>query len=83
MVNNHTDFKTKKVGKGYRKFDGDQYQFQYAATMRGSFANDGYKKHLQEVKDKVSMLRKQGYKVRTSINTKGETLIYTHGSRKR
>jgi len=78
---NKTEYSVKKVGKGYRKFDGELYQFYAKATMRGSFADNGYKKHIQEVQDKANKLRKQGYQVRVVPNNKGEYLIYTKGKR--
>ena len=76
-----TEYSVKKTGKGYRKFNGERYQFYAKATMQGSFADNGYEKHIQEVQDKTNKLRKQGYQVRVVPNNKGEHLIYTKGKR--
>ena len=82
-MTNHekTEYNTTRVGRGYRKFGGEQYRFLYKATMKGSFADNGYDRHVQEVKDKATKLRNQGYKVRVVRTNTAEYLFYTRGER--
>ena len=78
----HTSYDTKRVGKGYRKFNGELYQFWYKATMKGrDFSNDFSRKHEQEVQIKAETLREQGYQVRVITTRNAEFLFYVRGER--
>ena len=78
----HTEYDIKRVGRGYRRFNGELFAFYAKATMVGSFADNGYEKHVAEVKEKADQLRSVGYKVRVVPTNTGEYLIYTHGERR-
>jgi len=78
----NTEYSVEKVGKGLRKFNGEFYFFRVKASMKGSFADNGYERHVQEVKDYAEDLRKKGYKVRVIPTKTGEYLIYTKGERR-
>ena len=80
--NNYTEYDTARVGKGHRKFNGKMYFFWYTASIKGrNFADNRYAKHVQEVKDRASTLRKQGYQVRVVEDGKGAYLFYIRGER--
>ena len=73
----HTEFNTKRVGKGYRIFNGERYVFFATAKMIGSFADNGYNAYLNEVQHKANYLRNTyDYNVRVVPNTTGDNLIY-------
>lgn len=83
--NEFTEYDTRRVGTGYRRFNGELYSFWYRASFKwdgNSLARDS-EKHEAEVKAKAGELKRQGYKVRVVKTRRADYLFYVGGERVR